>query len=312
MPKGIFQRCLNNPILTGAQIPYRANTVFNAGVTMIDDETLLLLRVEDRRGMSHLTVARSSDGVTEWRVDPEPTLLPRPDTHPEEFWGIEDPRITCIEEGKRWIIVYCAYSKAGPMVSLASTHDFRTFERIGAALPPENKDAALFPTKFDGRWALLHRPVPGFPGAGAHVWISFSPDLKHWGDHKLLLEARSGGWWDAGKVGLSPPPLRTDEGWLIMYHGVRNTAGGSIYRLGLALLDLEDPRRVIRRGDEWVFSPQEPYERTGDVGNVAFPCGWVIRNDEVWIYYGAADTSIALATAKLPDLLSWLKSQGDA
>ena len=198
------------------------------------------------------------------------------------------------------------------MVSLASTQDFRTFERIGAALLPENKDAALLPPP-DSMDAgpCSTGPCRASPGLGAHVWISFSPDLKHWGDHSLLLEARSGGWWDAGKVGLSPPPLRTDEGWLIMYHGVRETCGRLHLSPRARPAGFEDPRRVIRRGDEWVFSPQESYERTGDVGNVAFPCGWVVRDDEVWIYYGAADTSIALATARLPDLLSWLRSQGE-
>ena len=139
--------------------------------------------------------------------------------------------------------------------------------------------------------------------------MSFSPDLTHWGDHHILLHARRGAWWDANKIGLSPPPLETPEGWLILYHGVRRTAAGCIYRLGLALLDLEDPCRVLRRSDDWIFAPEETYERQGDVNNVVFPCGWILdkTSGAIRIYYGAADTSIALATAQLSDLLGYLR-----
>jgi predicted GH43/DUF377 family glycosyl hydrolase len=306
----LLTRHPDNPIITAADLPYSANSVFNPGATMRDGETILLMRVEDRRGLSHLTVARSSDGMAGWRIDAAPTFVAEPETYPEEIWGIEDPRVTFIEEEQRWIVAYTAYSRGGPLVSLATTEDFETFERLGAILSPENKDAALFPVRFDGRWALVHRPVSD--GFGANMWISFSPDLKHWGDHRLLLEARAGGWWDAGKIGLSPPPLKTDQGWLILYHSVRPTASGSIYRLGLALLDLEDPRRVLKRSSEWLFSPSETYERVGDVGNVVFPCGWTLVDDEIRVYYGAADMSIALATGRLSELLAWLDAHADA
>ena len=141
------------------------------------------------------------------------------------------------------------------------------------------------------------------------MWISFSPDLKHWGDHQVLLEARDGAWWDANKVGLSLPPLLCDRGWLVMYHGVKMTASGAIYRLGLALLDRDDPRIVLRRADEWVFGPSESYERAGDVDEVVFPCGWLLDGDKLSMYYGAADSCIALATASLDELLSWLDRQ---
>jgi predicted GH43/DUF377 family glycosyl hydrolase len=237
--------------------------------------------------------------------------LPDPEHYPEEVWGIEDPRITFVEELGQYAVVYTSYSTSGPLLSLATTPDFRTFERKGAVMPPEDKDAALFPRRFGGRWALVHRPV-GNPALRANIWVSFSPDLKHWGDNTVVLEARRGSWWDANKIGLSPPPIETTEGWLIIYHGVRMTAAGCLYRLGLALLDLEDPTRVIRRGDEWVFGPDEPYERVGDVSDVVFPCGVThdTRSGELRIYYGAADTSLALATANVGELLDWLKAHG--
>ncbi len=305
---GLFTRYAGNPILSAADMPYRANTVFNAAAAGIDGESLLLMRVEDLRGISHLTVARSDDGRTGWRIDPEPTLMPDPDHHPEEVWGIEDPRITWLPERDEWAIAYTAFSRRGPLVSLAVTRDFRHFHRLGPAMPPEDKDAALFPRRIDGRWALIHRPTP--LAGPAHVWLAFSPDLRHWGDHTLLLPAREGAWWDAGKIGLGPPPLETPEGWLMLYHGVRSTASGSLYRAGLALLDLEDPRHVLHRTDEWVFGPQDSYEQTGDVGGVVFPCGWIHDpiTDEVRVYYGAADSAIALATATLADLVAYVRS----
>jgi predicted GH43/DUF377 family glycosyl hydrolase len=305
--KNLFHRYPGNPILTVNDIPYPANSVFNAGATKVGEETLLFMRIEDRRGISHLTVARSKDGIKDWCVDERPTLMPLPEAYPEEIWGIEDPRITYLEELKQWAIAYTAYSEGGPLVSLAITSDFKHFTRLGPVMPAEDKDAALFTNRFEGRWAMIHRPVSTFPGTGAHIWISFSPDLKHWGDHRILIPARKGGWWDANKIGLSPPPLKTDQGWLILYHGVRTTSSGAIYRLGLALLDLKNPIKVIARSDEWVFSPEEDYELFGDVNKVVFPCGWIVEGDLVRLYYGCADTCISLATASLSELLSWLK-----
>ena len=302
-----FCRYPGNPILTAADLPYPANSVFNAAATLIDGETLLLMRVEDRRGLSHLTAARSRDGRGEWRVDDAPTLPADPEGHPEELWGIEDPRITWLEDQQLYFITYTAYSEAGPCVAMASTRDFVAFTRLGPVWPPDDKDAALFPVRFHGRYAMLHRPSPTMVGGGAHIWLSFSTDLKHWGDNRILLPCRRGGWWDANKIGLSPPPLLTEEGWLLMYHGVRETIAGGIYRLGLALLDAHDPCKVLCRADEWVFGPREPYERQGDVAEVVFPCGWVTEGDELRLYYGAADTSMALATARVSEVLAWLR-----
>lgn len=304
----LFHRYQNNPIITINDIPYPANSVFNCGATVINGETVLLIRVEDLRGISHLTVARSKDGITNWRLDSNPTLLPEPNYYPEEIWGIEDPRITYIDELKKYVIAYTAYSHGGPLVSLAMTENFITFERLGAVLPPEDKDAALFPVRFNNRWAMLHRPIISTPYSAAHIWISFSPDLIHWGEHRILIRAREGAWWDANKIGLSPPPIQIPEGWLVLYHGVKKTAGGVIYRLGLVLLDLNDPTKVLRRSDQWIFGPRAHYEREGDVDDVVFPCGWIVDDDTVRLYYGAADSCIALATAKLSDLRKYILS----
>ena len=235
----LFQRSEANPILTAADVPYPVNSVFNPGAAQVGDETILMARVEDLRGISQLHVARSADGVSDWRFDPEPLLRSDVDRYPEEIWGCEDPRLTWLAEREEWAIAYTAYSRRGPLVSLATSRDFLGVERLGPIMSPENKDAALFPRRFGGRWAMIHRPTP--LRGGAHIWISFSPDLRHWGDHTVLLETRDGAWWDGGKIGIGPPPLETAEGWLVLYHGVHATGDGPIYRAGLALLDLEDP-----------------------------------------------------------------------
>ncbi len=300
--KPLFERSAANPILTAADVPYLVNSVFNPGAARVGEETILLVRAEDLRGISQLHVARSADGVSNWRFDPEPLLRSDVDHFPEEIWGCEDARLTWLPERGEWVIAYTAYSRRGPLVSLATTRDFRSVARLGPVMPPEDKDAALFPRRFDGRWAMIHRPSP--LRGGAHMWVSFSPDLLHWGDHTLLMEARDGGWWDAGKIGLGPPPLETPDGWLVMYHGVHLTAAGPIYRAGLALLDREDPRTVLHRTDEWVFGPHAPYELIGDVGQVVFPSGWVLdeQADRLRIYYGAADSAIGLATARFSEV----------
>lgn len=270
---------------------------------------MLLCRVEDRRGHSHLSAARSANGIDGWQIDPQPTMPVDPENYPEELWGIEDPRITFVPELEKYAVVYTAFTRDGPGVALALTRDFVEFERFGLVMSPEDKDAALLPHRIGGHWALIHRPVSA---PRAHMWISYSNDLRHWGSHKLMMEARRGAWWDANKIGLSPPPIQTDDGWLVIYHGVRMTAAGAIYRLGLALFDLETPERIIKRGDEWVFGPEERYEQRGDVGNVVFPCGYTILpdGDTLNLYYGAADTTMALATGSISGMLDWLHANG--
>lgn len=303
--KELFRRYPYNPILMAKDWPYPVNTVFNPAATVFDGKVLLLARVEDRRGFSHLTKAISEDGISNWVIDRSPTLEPDPE-HPEEAWGIEDPRISYIEELGKYAVVYTAYSEIGPVVSLALTEDFVDFERIGPIMPPEDKDAAIFPKRFGNKWLLIHRPIDH----GANMWLSSSDELKYWGEHKILINSRGGSWWDGCKVGLSAQPLETADGWLILYHGVRQTASGATYRLGLALLDLENPMKVLRRSDEWIFGPQEIYEKEGDVRDIVFPCGWVLdeENDRIKMYYGAADTCIALASASLSEVMAYIRS----
>jgi predicted GH43/DUF377 family glycosyl hydrolase len=306
----LFHRHSTNPILTASNWPYSAHSIFNPGATLLKDgTTLLLCRVEDRRGHSHLCAARSKNGVDGWEIDPAPTMMADPEHYPDELWGIEDPRITFVPEMQQYVIAYTAYSRGGPCVALALTEDFQHFERTGMVMQPEDKDAAILPHRINGEWALIHRPLSVH---GAHIWISYSSDLHHWGNHKLMLQARRGAWWDAEKIGLSTPLIQTPRGWLMIYHGVRVTASGAIYRLGLALFDLDDPATCVLRGDSWIFGPEAPYEREGDVDNVVFPCGCTVApdGDTVNLYYGGADSVIALATGSIRELLDWLNRNG--
>lgn len=305
----LFARSPKNPILTAKSWPYPVNAVFNPAAVIVEGETVLMVRVEDRSGISHLTVARSQDGVHDWKIDSKPTFVADPQRYPEEIFGVEDPRLTWLEERGEWAMTYTAVSDHGTYVSLATTKDFKSFARKGTILRPPDKDAAFFPRRIGDRWAILHRPILD-PNQDAHIWLSYSPDLKHWGESKAVLKARSGTWWDAGKIGLCPGPIETPEGWLVLYHGVRKHCSGSIYRLGLALLDLKDPSKVLRRSDGWVMTPDAPYEVTGDVGQVVFPCGWVHdqSRDEVRIYYGGADTCVAVASVPMQQLMEYVRS----
>ena len=300
----LLHRHAANPILTAEQWPYTVNAVLNAAAARVDGSTVLLVRVEDRRGISHLTVARSKNGLDEWAVEPEPLLAPDEDVASEQ-WGFEDPRVVWVEELGRFVITCTAYGPAGPAVYLATTEDFTTVERHGVIRHPEDKNAALLPHRVDGKWLLLHRPKTEFGGARGEILLSRSADLDSWSTPEQVMQPRTGAWWDSLRIGIGPPPLRTEHGWLLLYHGVKSTVGGDIYRVGLALLDLDEPTRVLRRLPSWVLAPQADYERTGDVPNVVFPCGFIhdTSTDEVRHYYGAADSSICLATAQLDELL---------
>jgi predicted GH43/DUF377 family glycosyl hydrolase len=300
----LFHRHPGNPILSAEDWPYPVNSVFNPGAATHDAETVLLARVEDLRGISHLTVARSANGVDGWVIDAEPLLAPEFEVESEQ-WGFEDPRVVWVDELERWVITCTAYGPAGPAVYLATTADFTSVERHGIVRQPEDKNAALLPYRIDGRWILLHRPKTEFGGARGEILLSRSSDLISWSAPEQVLQPRAGAWWDSLRIGLGPPPLRTEHGWLLVYHGVKDTISGEVYRVGLALLDLDEPTRVLRRLPNWILAPLAPYERTGDVPNVIFPCGLVhdTAGGEIRLYYGAADSSICLATAQLDHLL---------
>ncbi len=297
--RDVIERWYKNPIITLDNVPFPCNTVFNAAATKMGDEYILLLRVEDLAGRSVFALARSEDGY-HFSVDPAPVMEPSKEEpyRSYERRGIEDPRITYLEG--EYYVMYTAYSRYGARLALCKTKDFKNFDRVGLISEPENKDGCLFPRKVNGRYARLDRPYGG--GIG-NIWVSYSDDLLSWGDAEVVMTTR-GGFWDSDRIGAGAPPIETEHGWLELYHGVKNTSAGPIYRIGAVLLDLENPSKVLCRSAVPILTPREYYERVGDVGNVVFSCGTILEDGgKLKIYYGAADTCICLGFADVNHLI---------
>ncbi len=296
--RDLLHRYEGNPILTLTDIPYRCNTVFNGSPAKVNGEYLALLRVEGQQGYSFFSLARSKDGFS-FRMDPEPCILPARE-EPWQVWeenGIEDPRLT--EMDGKYYILYTAVGRYGHRIAIASTEDFAIYRRIAMISGPGNKDGVLFPEKIDGMYARLDRPIGN--GVGS-TWISYSPDLVNWGKSEFVFGPRAR-YWDSHRVGASAPPIMTEHGWLEIYHGVKMTSAGPIYRIGAVMLDRDNPAKVIGRCLPPLLSPREDYERIGDIGNVVFACGAIVEDDgQVKVYYGAADTSICVATAHIDEI----------
>jgi predicted GH43/DUF377 family glycosyl hydrolase len=250
--------------------------------------------------MSHFRVARSKDGIN-FEVEGLPAFSAGSSY---EAFGVEDPRITQFDD--TYWITYTAVSQFGIGTALASTTDFKTFERHGIIFPPPNRNVTIFPEKLDGRYAALHRPMP--EGLGQHsIWAATSVDLKSWGNHRLVATPRESGWDDT-KVGGGAVPFKVHVGredrWLSIYHGV--TGQPPTYCLGALLLDRHDPSRVRGRSREPILKPEAPYELEGFFGKVVFTCGALNDGDLVRVYYGAADGVVAVADLSLAEIISGL------
>ncbi|MBE3583390.1 MAG: glycoside hydrolase family 130 protein [Limnochordaceae bacterium] len=258
--------------------------------------------------ISHLRLARSHDGY-HFTIDPKPTILP---SGLYERYGIEDPRISQI--GDTYWITYTSVSELGITVSAITTQDWVNFQRRGVCLPPENKDVAIIPGILEAaastgvgssahRYAMLHRPYTQSLGSTPDIWLAYSPDLVHWGEHYHVAGVRPR-QWDSVRIGAGAPPLLTPDGWLELYHGANET---NTYCLGLLLLDRTEPHRVLARSKEPFLAPSAPYEKSGFFGNVVFSCGWVAQDDgRIFLYYGAADESTAVAETSLAEAFAHL------
>ena len=288
-----------NPILTKEDVPFKVNSIFNPGAVKYDGKYLLFCRVEMPIGRSSLVIAESEDGYN-FKVASKHVLTPEDhkDFYDYVKWGIEDTRITQIEN--KFYLTYTGYSKFQPLVMLSETSNFVDFKIHGPISEPSNKDCAIFPEKINGYYWKVDRPSAE---KRRDIWISRSPDIIHWGGHKVLLEPEPG-TWETDKIGSSSNPIKTREGWLMLYHGVRS----SIYKLGVVLLDLEKPWLVIGKSKGPIISPDYDYERIGDVNNVIFSNGWILEdNGDVKIYYSGADLNICLAETNIEYLLSLCK-----
>jgi predicted GH43/DUF377 family glycosyl hydrolase len=295
----IVTRYHQNPILKKEDVPYEVATVHNAGVTKYGDEYIMLFRSHRFNGRSILGLARSNDGF-HFTADKEPFMVPAEKGVFAEYeaFGVEDPRITYMQN--EYLITYSAYSKHGVRIGLAKTADWKSLERVSLITEADYRNVVIFPEKFNGLYARLDRPHSEI--SPWSVWISYSPDLRYWGDSKIVMKPEPY-HWDEMKIGPGAPPFRTEKGWLSIYHGVFPTMDGSIYRLGVALHDLNDPSVILGVGDEWILQPEDPWEVTGYVHNVVFSCGAVPENDgTVKIYWGGADTVMCVGTANISDL----------
>lgn len=251
---------------------------------------------------SHIRVVRSPDGRRIGSTD-GPTFVPK---LPSEEFGVEDPRITPIDG--RFYFTYVAVSRHGAATALASTADFTSFERHGVIFCPENKDVVLFPEQIGGEYVALHRPNPSSPFNMPEMWLARSTDLVHWGRHEYFLGG--GGRWDTGRTGAGTPPIRTERGWLEIYHGnQRETIEGVVgaYAAGAVLMDIDEPARITARAPEPILVAETDFERDGFVPNVIFPTAVVERGDALLIYYGAADSATGVLEVSRDELLTTLE-----
>ncbi len=296
----LVTRYKGNPILTKHDVPYPVATVHNAGATKFGGQYILLFRSHLHNGRSIIGIARSDDGYN-FLVDSKPFMVPSTEGAFSRFeeYGVEDPRI-CLIDGV-YYITYSAYSRFGVRIALARTHDFKSVERISVISEPDMRNVVIFPETFNGRYARLDRPHSEINPWS--IWLSWSPDLVHWGESEPVINPVSY-HWDQMKIGPGATPVKTPEGWLNIFHGVFPTMDGSVYRLGIALHDTANPAIVLGVADDWILSPEDPWELTGYVHNVVFSCGAVAEEDgTLKIYWGAADSVMCVGTARIADLV---------
>jgi len=306
MIKQFVARHKNNPILTKDDIPYKVETVHNAAVTKFKGQYIMLFRSHLDTGRSIIGLAKSNDGFN-FKSTESPFMTPSKEplfSEYEEF-GVEDPRITFLEN--TYYITYSAYSKHGVRIGLAKTTDFENLQRLAFITQADYRNTVIFPEKIKGRYVKLDRPHSDI--SPWSTWISFSPDLIHWGNSQLVMKPVKY-HWDEMKIGPGAPPIKTDKGWLEIYHGVFPTMDGCIYRLGVALHKLDEPEIILGVGDRWILQPEDPWEIVGYVHNVVFSCAAVPEDDgTVKIYWGGADKVMCAGTAVIDELVDLCLTQ---
>lgn len=301
-------RYSENPIIKGNHIPC-SNSIFNSAVVPYGDGFKGVFRVDDKRIRPRLHVGNSKDGI-HWDIEETPIRFNNEKLcDPEETGTVYyayDPRVCFIED--RYYITWCA-GYHGPTIGLAYTFDFETFYRLENAFLPYNRNGVLFPKKINGKFGMLSRPSDTGHTQSGDIFYSESTDLEYWGHHRHVMAPQ----WDWGpmKIGAGPVPIETDEGWLLFYHGVLNTCNGMVYRMGVALLDKDEPWKVLKRGRYYLLSPTETYECQGDVRNVVFPCACLTdaESGKITIYYGCADTVTGMAFTTIDEISKFLEEQ---
>ena len=296
----VVRRYSKNPILTVKQVPYEVSTLHNAGVVKHENQYIMLFRSHLHNGRSIIGMAKSDDGY-QFDVSPEPFMTPSSEGVFAEYeeYGVEDLRINPCEG--EYLLTYSCYSRHGVRIGLARTKDFSTIERIALITQADLRNIVIFPEKINGRYARLDRPHSEI--SPWSIWISYSPDLIYWGDSKVVMKPLTY-HWDEMKIGPGAPPIKTSKGWLSIYHGVFKNMSDCVYRLGVALHDLEDPSKMVGISDKWILQPDDPWEISGYVSNVVFSCGAVPEEDgTLKIYWGGADTVMCVGEAHIDELI---------
>lgn len=296
-----------NPIVQRYAIP-SSNSIFNSAVVPFGEGFAGVFRCDNRRVQMNIFAGFSRDGI-HWDINHEPISFVGGNTDMIESTYKYDPRCCRIED--RYWITWCNGYKGMPTIGIAYTTDFQTFYQCENAFLPFNRNGVLFPEKIGGRYCMLSRPSDNGHTPFGDIYLSYSPDMKYWGEHRLVMSTTpfEESAWQCLKIGAGSVPIRTDEGWLLFYHGVIRTCNGYRYSMGAALLDLVDPSRVLHRSMNYLLAPAAPYELAGDVPNVVFPCAALTEGDKVCIYYGAADTCIGMAFARISEVIDFLKHE---
>lgn len=301
----VIWRYSKNPTIDRYEIP-SSNSIFNSAVVPFEEGFAGVFRCDNKAVQMNIHTGFSQDGI-HWEIDHQPIEMQAGNTMMIESDYKYDPRVTWLED-RYWVSWCNGYQ--GPTIGLAYTFDFKEFFQCENAFLPFNRNGVLFPERIDGKYAMLSRPSDNGHTPFGDIYISYSPDMKYWGEHRCVMKVSpfEQSAWQCTKIGAGSVPIRTDEGWLIFYHGVINTCNGFRYSMGAAILDLKDPSRVLYRTKPYLLAPAAPYELVGDVPNVLFPTAALSDKEKVAIYYGAADTSVGLAFGYLQEILDFTKS----
>lgn len=296
-------RYTNNPIIKRDAIP-TSNSIFNSAVVPFEGKYAGVFRCDSRGLIMDIFVGFSDDGVN-WDISPDPIVFEGDEEVTRKEYRY-DPRVCFIED--RYYVTWCN-GYHGPTIGIGYTFDFKKFYQCENAFLPYNRNGVLFPRKIGNNFAMVSRPSDTGHTPFGDIFYSESPDMTFWGKHRYVFGTSPVAGWQSKKVGPGPTPIETDEGWLMIYHGVLNSCNGFVYRFGVALLDIDKPWIVKERGMFYVFGPEVDYELTGDVPNVTFPCATLCdaESGRIAIYYGAADTVTGLAFTTVDELLTFMR-----
>lgn len=305
--RDVMWRYSQNPIISRHATP-RSNSIFNSAAVPFGDKFAGVFRVDDTRRVMDLHVGFSDDGI-HWNIAPDPINWHFEDAELGTMVHRYDPRVVWLED--RYYVTWCN-GYHGPTIGIGYTYDFESFHFVENAYLPFNRNGVLFPRKLKGKYAMLSRPSDNGHTPFGDIFYSESPDMIHWGKHRFVMKPRS--WrWDSTKIGAGPIPIETSEGWLLIYHGVLTSCNGFVYSMSAALLDLDEPWKVMYRAAPYLMSPQTLYECVGDVPNVVFPCAALHdpQTGRITIYYGAADTVTGMAFTHVDELVDFIKTNAE-